>query len=118
MNKKYIIKNHIDKLGSTVILNDKSWNSMPYKAVISPLWRRKSSDFEAFVTELGTNFSEYYLYIGSFEHNICELSDDAVLKWGNELFEFKHRDVAVVGDEAVYYNAVLRKLRGGNRLET
>lgn len=117
MNKKYVIKNQINKLGSTVILRDNEWQSVPYKAVVFPMWRRKSSNFESLVSELGSNFSEYYLYIGSFEHNICSVSDDAVLKWGGELFEFKNRDAIVISDEVIYYNAVLRKLRGVDAIE-
>lgn len=79
---------------------------------MSPLWRKKSSNFEARVTELGSNLHEYYLYVGSAEHNICDLSDEAILKSGSDLYEFKHRDVMIINDEVIYYNGILRKLKG------
>ena len=107
-----MIKRQIDKLGATIQLVDGEWSSMPFKALVSPLWRKKSSNFEPRVTELGSNLHEYYLYIGPAQHNICDLSDDAILKFGDDLFEFKHRDVVIINDEVLYYNGILRKLKG------
>lgn len=112
MNAQYIIRHRIERLGRSVMLKDGEWNSVVFKALISPLWRKKSSNFENAYTELGSSLSEYYLYIGSANHNITDLSDDAVLMLDGEIYEFKHRDKTVVGDKLLYYTGVLRKLRG------
>lgn len=110
MNKEYIIRHRIEKLGRSVVLSDGEWNSVPFKALISPLWRKKSSNFESIHTELGSCFSEYYLYIGSSNHNITDLSDDALLMFDGNTYEFKHRDKVIVDDKLLYYTGILRKL--------
>lgn len=117
MNKEYIIRHNIEKLGRSVMLNDGEWSSVPFKALISPLWRKKSSNFESVHTELGSCLSEYYLYIGSSNHNILDLSDDAVLVLDEENYEFKHRDKVVVEDKLLYYTGVLRKLTSGDNYD-
>lgn len=112
MNKEYVIRHQIEKYGCSVELIDGDWISVPFKALISPLWRKKTSNFEAGFTELGTNLSEYYMYIGSANHNITDLSESAVLRFSDEVFEFKHRDRVTVNDEVLYYMGILRKLKG------
>lgn len=111
MNAEHIIKKQIDKIGSAVTLRDGDWVSVPYKAILSPLWRRKSTNFENSVTQLGITKSEYYLYIGSSDHNITALSQDAMLEMGDEEFEFKHRDVVKAFDKIVYFTGIVRKIR-------
>ncbi len=118
MNKELTIRNQIEKNGSSVYLVDGEWTSVPFSAFVSPLWRKKSSNFENVLTELGGNLSEYYLYIGGADHNIAELSDDALLVSDGTYYEFKHRDKVTVGDEILYYNAILRKLKGDWNGET
>lgn len=110
MNREYIIRHNIERLGKSVTLVDDEWHSVPYKALVSPLWRKKSASFERKYTELGSCGSEYYLYIGSANHNITDLSDNAVLILDGDAYEFKHRDKVVVDDELLYYTGVLRKL--------
>lgn len=114
MDTQGIIKRQIEKIGSTVELRDGAWSSVPYRAVISPLWRKKSSEFEEKLTELGADISEYYLYIGGADHNITALSDEAVLICGGKAYEFKHGDSRASADRTLYYIGILRKLRGGN----
>ena len=117
MNKEYVIRHHIEKLGRSVILSDGEWNSVVYKALITPLWRKKSSNFENSYTEVGCCFSEYYLYIGSSNHNITDLSDDAILMMDGDSYEFKHRDKVIVDDKLLYYTGILRKLKGDKNYE-
>jgi hypothetical protein len=112
LNREYIIRHQIEKLGCTVELIDGEWKSVPFKALISPLWRKKSSNFESNYTELGSAFNEYYLYVGSSNHCITDLSDDALLILGDDKFEFKHKDGVKIDDEVLYYNGILRKLKG------
>jgi hypothetical protein len=114
MNREYIVRHQIERLGCNVELVDGEWTSVPFKALISPLWRKKSSNFEEKYTQLGGNLDEYYLYIGSSNHIITDLSDDALLVWDDEKYEFKHKDVVKVDDEVLYYNGILRKLKGDN----
>lgn len=114
MDKEYIIRHHIEKLGRSIMLKDGEWSSVLFKALISPLWRKKSSNFESSHTEIGSCFSEYYLYIGSSNHNITDLSDDAVLMLDGDAYEFKHREKVIVDDEILYYTGILRKLTEGD----
>lgn len=112
MGKEYIIRRQIEKSGSIVTITDGDWKSVPFRAFISPLWRRKSSNFENKLTEIGGNLSEYYLYIGSAKHCITDLSENALLEYDGEFYEFKHRDKAFFNNEVIYYNGILRKLKG------
>lgn len=112
MNKADVIKNQLDKAGRTVCLKDGDWTSMPFKACISHLWRKKTSSFEPKYTELGKSFFEYYLYTGPYDHNITVLTDDAVLEANGEKFEFKCVEAVNFGGDTVYYTGVLRRLTG------
>lgn len=112
MSSEYIIRRRIERTGNTVSIRDGDWCSVPFKALISPLWRKKSSAFENSYTELGGNLNEYYLYIGSANHSITELSEEALLHFGDEVFEFKHRDCVKVNDTVLYYTGILRRLKG------
>ncbi|MCM1114360.1 MAG: hypothetical protein NC397_02565 [Clostridium sp.] len=115
MNTEYIIRHNIEKLGSMVEIKDEDWKSMPFKALITPLWRKKSSNFEAQYTELGESKSEYFLYIGPANHNITALSDRAMLLCGERIYEFKHSDRREIHDEVLYYTGILRLLKGVDR---
>ena len=53
MNTRHIIQKEIENLGATVIITDGEWSSVPFKAILRPLWRKKSSNFEKKLTELG-----------------------------------------------------------------
>lgn len=113
MQAEYIIKRQIEKVGCTVELRDGDWSSVTFKAVVSPLWRRKSSNFEQVLTQLGGSRSEYFLYIGSFDHNIQTLSDSAVLIFDDAQYEFKHRSIVKSGDRLLYFTGILRRLEEG-----
>lgn len=112
MNKQHIISRQLERLGSTVLLVDGEWTSVPYRAMIYSLWRKKSSNFESSYTQIGTDLSQYYHYIGPANHNITELGDNALLKLGDDYYEFKHRDKVMIDDEVIFYNGILRRLKG------
>ncbi len=112
MKKANIIKNQLDKSAGKVYLSDNEWNSMPFNAFVTHLWRRKSSAFEPEYTELGAVSPEYYLYIGPYNHDITALSDDLLLHMDGSCFEFKRRDAVKFCDETIYYTGILQKLKG------
>ncbi|MCC8073247.1 MAG: hypothetical protein LIO62_03885 [Clostridiales bacterium] len=114
MNDAKIIQTQLKRIGNKVYLKDGDWVSTPFHAVLNHLWRKKSSAFEGTQTELGKHYSEYYLYIGPFDHNIKSLSDDALLTFGDDSYEFKNRDSVKIDDEIIYYTAVVRKITEGN----
>ena len=118
MNKEHIIRRQIEKIGSTTELFDNEWTSVPFKAVISPLWRKKSSAFEKTFTEIGCDINEYFLYIGPASHDIMTLSDRAILRGNSRAFEFKHKDKFMLNDEVLYYIGVLRLLKEADDNET
>lgn len=117
MKKELLIKSQLDKIGSQVYLRDGDWTSMAFNACVSHLWRKKSTDFENDFTELGEVSRDYYLYIGPYNHNICELSDNAALLMDGEKFIFKCRDSVAFGGNVVYYTGILRKLKGDGSLD-
>ena len=118
MNKADVIKAQLSKIGSTVYLKDGEWASMPFKASLSRLWRKKSSGFEHILTELGDVGSDYYLYIGPYNHDIRTLSDKGLLLYNGDEYEFKCKDPVTFDDTVLYYSGVLRKLRKGDYCET
>lgn len=111
MNCSYLIKKQLDSIGNQVYLQDGEWISMPFYACLNHLWRKKTSSFEDVVSEIGSSVAEYYLYIGPKEHNIETLSDNAVLIWDDIKFVFRRREAVKVGNETVYYTAILRKVK-------
>lgn len=111
MNKAETIKKQLELLGREVRLIDGEWTSMPFKAYISHLWRKKTSNFEAKYTPLGKSFDEYYLYVGPYNHNITLLSEEAVVSAGNDKYELKCADAVLFGDDIIYYTCILKRLR-------
>lgn len=114
MNKAEIIKSQLARIGVTVCLKDGEWTSMPFKASLSRLWRKKSSGFEHTLTELGEAGSDYYLFIGPYNHNIRTLSADGILLYDGDEYEFKCKDPVMLNDTVLYYSGVLRKIRRGD----
>ena len=112
--KKDIIKSQLDKAGRTVYLKDGEWRSVPFKACVSHLWRKKTSAFEPEYAQLGRSFSEYYLYIGPYGHDITSLSGDAVLELDGENYAFKHADAVFFGGEVIYYTGILKRIKGAD----
>ncbi len=112
MNTRHIIEKEIENLGATVIITDGEWSSVPFKAILRPLWRKKSSNFEKKLTELGGSLMEYYQYIGSANHSITDLTEDALLIFDGESYEFKHRDKVIANNQVLFYTGILRKLKG------
>lgn len=111
MKSTQIIKNQIERSGSTVYLKDGEWTSTPFRACVSCLWRKKSSAFEDNYTQIGANGSQYYLYIGPVGHDITALSDEAVLELDGVKYEFKRKDAVRFCDEIVYYTGILRRIK-------
>lgn len=110
--KKEIIKDQINRAGKTVCLKDGSWTSVPFFACLSCLWRKKTSDFEPDMEQLGTADPEYYLYIGPYDHDITALTEDALVISNNEEYEFKNADAVMFGNEIIYYAGILKKIKG------
>ncbi len=110
MDKALIIKRQLKIIGNTVYLHDGEWSSMPFRAVVQHLWRKKSSNFESTLTELGSVNAEYYLYIGPSNYNIKTLSETATLTLGSEVYEFRCKDAVSEGDSVLYYTGILRKV--------
>ena len=111
MNSAYIIKDQLDKIGSTAVLKDGDWTSMPFKCTVSPLWRKKSSAFDDDVTELGTNEARYHLYLGPKTHNVMEISDNGYLQTSSGKYKFLRKDAVKINDEVIYYTGILREIK-------
>ncbi len=117
MNQEFIIKKQIEMAGKEVRFSEYGWDSAPFRAVVTHLWRRKSSDFEPKFTEIGAAYSQYYLYIGSSEHDITSLSDDALLVMDGEKYEFKCKDAVFFDNRIIYYTGILRALKENSDYE-
>lgn len=117
MNQEFIIKKQIEIAGQEVHFREDGWNSAPFRAVVTHLWRRKSSDFEPKFTEIGSAYSQYYLYIGPSDHNITLLSDEAVLVMNGDKYEFKCKDAVFFNNKVIYYTGILRVLKENGNYE-
>lgn len=111
MNSAYIIKNQIDKVGVTSILKEGEWSSMPFKCVVNPLWRKKSSAFDDDATPVGINEARYHLYIGPKTHNILEVGNEAYLQIGDVDYEFIRKNAVKINDNVIYYTGILREIK-------
>lgn len=110
--KKSIIKNQIDMTGTTVYIKDGDWTSVPFKACVSHLWRKKSTAFEPDYEALGKSLIEYYLYIGPYDHDITMLSDDAIFMLGDTAYELRYADAVKFNGETIYFTGILKKIKG------
>ena len=117
MNRAEMIKRQLNKAGKTVYFKDKNWLSAPFCACLSPLWRKKTANFEPKYTELGLSFREYFLYTGPYDHKVTALSDEAMVISGEDKFEIKCSDAVIFNNEIIYYTAILKKLKGDDGLE-
>ena len=97
MNSAYIIKNQLDKIGSTAVLKDGDWTSMPFKCTVS-------------VTKIGTNKARYHLYIGPKTHNIFEIEEDGRLIYNDISYKFLRKNAVKINDETIYYTGILREV--------
>ncbi len=104
------IRRQLDRTGSTAYLKDGDWTSMPFRAVVQHLWRKKSSNFEPEISELGRVDNQYYLYIGPENHNIKALSSRASLEINGARYEFRCRDAVTVDNRVAYYTGILKKI--------
>ena len=111
MNSAYIIKNQLDKIGSTAVLKDGDWTSMPFKCTVNPLWRKKSSAFDDNVTEVGTNEARYHLYIGPKTHNIFEIEESGRLIYNDVSYKFLRKNAVKINDEIIYYTGILMEVK-------
>ena len=118
MNSAYIIKNQLDKIGSTAVLKDGDWTSMPFKCTVSPLWRKKSSAFDDSVTKVGTNKARYHLYkmgkrVNSTDKTktrIFEIEEDGRLIYNDISYKFLRKNAVKINDETIYYTGILREV--------
>ncbi len=110
MNRAYKIKYGLEKTGEKIFFKDGNWISPPFFAVIQPRWKNNKSDFELKETEIGRVSTDYYTYIGPFDHNILALSDSAVVYADGNKYLFRKRDSVKTGNQILYYTGVLRKV--------
>lgn len=106
------IKRQLERTGRSICFEDGDWTSMPFKACISHLWRKRTSNFEPVYTELGKSFPEYYLYIGPYNHDITSLSESAYVLVNHCRYEIRCADAVFFNDEIIYYTGVLKKSGG------
>lgn len=110
MNKARLIKKGLEKTGRQVVLEDGSWSSTPFYAVLRQKWKSYKSDFEFSETEIGRVSADYCIYIGPYDHDITALSDDAVLCVDGFKYIFKKKETEKIGGETVYYSGIVRRI--------
>lgn len=110
MNKAYKIKNGLKKTGKKVFLTDGDWCSTPFFAVIEQRWKSNKSNFEYRETEIGRVSTDYFTYIGPFDHNIEAISENGYLCCGNEKYIFKKKEKVDVGGTVQYFWGILRRV--------
>jgi hypothetical protein len=110
MDSANLIQKQLELIGESAVITDGEWSSTPFRAVISHLWRKKSSAFEVLPSEIGINDAEYYLYIGPHMHDITVLSGDAFLEASYRRYKFIRKDAVKQGDDVIYYTGILRRL--------
>lgn len=110
MNEANLIKNQLRAVGNTVYLSLDDWTSMPFKAVVNHLWRKKTSAFTAQPTEIGQVNPQYYLYVGPADHDITALGRDVILLCEDGKYKFRRMDAVRKNNEVLYFTGVLERL--------
>lgn len=104
------VKKGLVKTGKQVYLAEGEWVSAPFYAVVAQKWRSNKSNFEPNQTPVGEVCPDYFTYVGPYDHDICALSDNAVLIYGNDKFIFKKKERVTVGGELCFYWAIARRV--------
>ena len=112
MNHAQRIKKGLLRAGKSVCLSDGEWNSTPFFAVISQKWRSNRSNFEFAETELGRVSTDYFTYIGPYDHDIFSVSESGRLICGTNEYIFKKKEKVEVGGETLFYWGILRQVSG------
>lgn len=106
------VKNQLALAGKKVYLSDGEWISTPFKAVVEQTWRKNKTNFEDTFTAAGLTSADYFVYIGPYDRNIMDLSENCIVIQDNDRYCFKKREKVEISEETVYYWGILRKLRG------
>lgn len=96
------VKKRLVKTGKQVYLAEGEWVSAPFYAMVAQKWRSNKSNFEPNQTPIGEVCPDYFTYVGPYDHDICALSDNAVLIYGNDKFIFKKKERVTVGGELCF----------------
>lgn len=101
----------IKQFGRDVCLRmDDGWTSGKYTAFLQPLKSKNRTYFEGIQTNIGFSGSDYYLYIGPTNHNLCALPKDA---WLEDIDKTKYyickAEKMFLGNNFIYVWAVLKK---------
>lgn len=109
-NKALQIKEGLKKVGRKAFLADGEWISKPFYVFIEPKFKNDKSNFESVKTEIGVVNLDYFKYIGPFDHNIEELSENTFLIIDKTKYIFRKKECVKCGDEVLFYTGILRKV--------
>ena len=95
----HIIKNQLTRAGNSACLVTGAGRSLPFFCTLQQTWRKNKSNF----TDRQT-----------FDRNILELPEDAVLETGDRSYYFIKREAVCMGGQLLYYTGVMKRLQEGS----
>lgn len=97
----------IEKYGKTCTLTLKDGKVITTKVMAEHLWKRDKTRFENNPTGIGFNQKNYV--IGDFVIDVTAFGKDDIMTFMGKEYYFVKSSAVCVGEEPVYYTAVLRE---------
>lgn len=110
IDKKEICSKYLNRVGRPICYVDSSAKEIEFYGVIEQTWRRNKTLFEDVKTKLGRVENNYYMYIGPYEIDICNLPESTMLFCDGDKYEFLKKDKFCIGNAVQFYFGVLRKI--------
>ena len=83
-------------------------------AVIDQSWKKNKYLFEESSSKIGRYYRNYYYYIGPYDINIKEFTNEDYIEYGGDKLYFIKKDAVSVGGTVQYYTGVLKKIEEGD----
>lgn len=103
----------IEKYSHSCTITTKNGSVITSRVMAEQLWRRDKVRFEAYPTDIGFNQKNYI--IGIFTLDVTGFGRDDILTLMGTDYYFIKSSAVVVGDEILYYTAVLREAVKGDK---
>ena len=103
----------IEKYSHSCTITTKNGSVITSRVMAEQLWRRDKVRFEAYPTDIGFNQKNYI--IGIFTLDVTGFGRDDILTLMGTDYYFIESSAVVIGDEILYYTAVLREAVKGDK---
>lgn len=104
------IRTAMNRHGQTVHFIDKDWTSTPFKAFVQSVRYKNKMYLKDVNTPLGLANQDYFLYIGPYDHQLSQLSAEAVVRQEENKYVVVKSECVKFGNKVCYVWAIMQRL--------